>query len=79
MKTRGTKVLDYTLETAQIEWLVVSAAECPDVETESRIARTHFRVPHEAWTSPRAFVQPVSVRRSRSRVLFLQESGLALQ
>jgi hypothetical protein len=78
VKSQGVKVLDRMLETAQVDWLVVSTRDCPDQTAEQRIIRTHFRVPHDAWTSPRAFVQPVTIRRGRNRVLFLQASGIGL-
>jgi hypothetical protein len=79
MKTQGMKVLDPVLENGQIDWLVVSAQECPNQEAERRLAQVHFRVPHEPWGAERAFVTPVRVRRSRRRVLFVQKSGLLLK
>ena len=78
MRKYGIKVLDRVLETRQVQWLLVSVEECPDEPAEQRIIRMHFRVPHTAWTSPPAFVEPVIVRRTRSRVLFFQRSGIAL-
>jgi hypothetical protein len=78
MRTQGVKVLDPVLETRQVDWLLISVGECPDVVAEQRVARQHFRVPHDAWGPRRAFVQPVTVRRSRRRVLFFQESGFGL-
>jgi len=76
MRTRGVKLLDPTLETIQIDWLIVPILECRSVEDESRLISRHFRKPHEPWTPTRAFVMPVCIRRSRRRVLFLQQSGL---
>jgi len=76
MRTRGVKLLDPVLETAQIDWLVVPAEECPSEEDEGRVISSHFRKPHEPWGHSGAFVGPVRVRRNRSRVLFCQESGL---
>ena len=76
MRTRGVKLLDPVLETLQIDWLVVPADQCRDDKDEGRLISTHFRKPHEPWGNSRAFVMPVRVRRSRSRVLFRQESGL---
>lgn len=78
MRTRGVKVLDPVSETNQVDWLVVSADECPDEEAERFVAATHFRVPHEPWGYDGAFVQAVSIRRTRRRVLFYQESGLQI-
>jgi hypothetical protein len=78
MRKRGIKVLDRVLETRQVQWLVVSVEECPNEAAEHRIIRGHFLVPHAAWAIPAAFVEPVIVRRTRSRVLFLQRSGIAL-
>ena len=75
-KTRGVKILDRVLQIRQLDWLVVSAKECPDKAAERRIVTTHFRVPHEAWEPTRAFVRPVIVRRDRCRILFRQESGI---
>jgi hypothetical protein len=76
MRTRGVKLLDPVLETAQIDWLVVPADECAGKEDEGRVISSHFRKPHEPWGDSGAFVLPVRVRRTRSRVLFCQESGL---
>ncbi len=76
MKTRGVKLLDPVLETAQIDWLVVPVEECRCQEDEGRLISSHFRKPHEPWGHSGAFVLPVRVRRSRWRVLFWQESGL---
>ncbi len=76
MKTRGVKLLDPVLETAQIDWLVLPVQECRDEEEEGRVITSHFRKPHEPWGHSGAFVLPVRVRRSRWRVLFRQESGL---
>ena len=71
----GVKQLDPVAETKQLEWLMLPVEECPDAEAERRIAATHFRVPHEPWAPAQAFVQPVTVRRSRRRVLFVQQFG----
>jgi hypothetical protein len=76
MRTRGVKILDPTLQTRQLEWLVLSARECPDEASERRIIITHFRSPHSPWGVRRAFVSPVQVRRSRRRVLFCQQLGI---
>jgi hypothetical protein len=76
MKTCGVKVLDPPVATAQIDWLLVPAAECRDLAAERRLVCVHFRKPHEPWAPEQAFVMPVRVRRSRRRVLFCQESGL---
>lgn len=78
MKTRGVKVFDPVLHTSQLDWLVVSAQECPDGAAERRVVTAHFRVPHEPWGPDLAFVQPVRIRRSRRRVLFHQECGVRL-
>ena len=78
MKMRGMKLLDPLAWTSQVEWLVVRAEECPDQDAEHRIILSHFRKAHEPWSPVRAFVGPVRIRRSRRRVLFRQESGLAL-
>jgi hypothetical protein len=76
MRTRGVKLLDPTFENAQIDWLVVPANECRNPEDENSLICQHFRKPHEPWASSRAFVMPVSIRRSRRRVLFSQHSGM---
>lgn len=76
MRTHGVKSLDPLLGTSQLEWLVVPSQYCPDQTAEDRIIRAYFRKAHEPWAPVRAFVSPVSVRRSRRRVLFCQESGL---
>ncbi len=78
MKTQGSKVVDPTLETEVLEWLVVPIRECPDEASEHRIAATHFRIPHHTWGMLRAFVRPVQIRRRRRRVLFYQQSGIDL-
>ncbi len=78
MRTQGVKVLDRVLETCQVHWLVVRAEECPDELAERRLIETHFLLPHTVWTTPRAFVEPVQIRRTRTRVLFRQHSGIAL-
>ena len=76
MRTRGVKHLDHVLDNGQIDWMIVSAKECPDEHTEQKIAACYFRVPHEPWGADRAFVLPVTVRRSQRRVIFYQRSGL---
>jgi hypothetical protein len=76
MRTQGVKLLDPVAETRQTDWMVLSTRECPDHTAEERVAALHFRRPHEPWGSERAFVQPVTVRRSSRRVLFIQDSGL---
>jgi hypothetical protein len=78
MKTQGTKLVDPATETRQIQWLVLPTRSCPTPEVERRVILSHFRQPHEEWPPARAFAMPVEVRRSRSRVLFCQESGIAL-
>jgi len=75
MRSRGVKVLDPVLDHSQIDWLVVSVAECPDAVAEARIISSFFRKPHGPWGPGRAFVCHVEIRRSRRRVLFRQESG----
>lgn len=79
MRKQGVRVLDRVLETRQIDWLVVSRQECPDEVSERRIVLQCFRVPHEPWEPNRAFVEAVTVRRGRHRVLFRQESGVRLR
>jgi hypothetical protein len=74
MRMQGVKVL----ETQQIEWLVMTAEECPDLVAEQLIIQTYFRIPHAPWSTPPAFVEPVRVRRTRKRVLFCQPFGLTL-
>jgi hypothetical protein len=64
------------LQMDQIDWLVVPVRECPTAEDEGRLINRHFRKPHEPWSPNRAFVLPVTIRRSRRRVLFAQRSGL---
>jgi hypothetical protein len=76
MRTRGVKVLDPGTETLQVDWLVVSRSECRDEARERFFVAAHFRVPHQPWAPDGAFVLPVQVRRSRTRVLFRQKSGL---
>ena len=75
MRTHGVKQLDPVAQTRQLDWLVLPARSCPDREAERRVAAVYFRVPHEPWGRERAFVHPVTVRRSRRRVLFVQQSG----
>ncbi len=76
MKTQGVKLLDPVLETVQVDWLVVPAGQCRGSQEERQLISSHFRKPHEPWGPSQAFVLPVCVRRGRSRVLFLQRSGL---
>jgi hypothetical protein len=76
MRTRGVKQLDPVLDTVQIDWLVVPAEECQNEYEEGQLISRHFRKPHEPWTPTHAFVMPVCVRRSRRKVLFLQQSGV---
>jgi hypothetical protein len=78
MRTQGSKVIDPTLETEVIEWLLVPVRECPDEVSERRIVASYFRVPHSQWGMLRAFVRPVQIRRSRRRVLFCQQLGIDL-
>jgi hypothetical protein len=75
MRTHGVKQLDPVHQTRQLDWLVLPARQCPDPAAEQRIVAVHFRVPHEPWGPELAFVLPVTVRRSRRRVLFVQHSG----
>jgi hypothetical protein len=79
MKTRGVKILDPVLESSQLDWMVVGVEECPDAEAEQRIVAIHFRIPHQPWGSDRTFVDPVTIHRSRRRVLFCQESGETIE
>lgn len=78
MKSRGVKVLDPTLQTEQLEWLVLPSSQCPDEASEQRVIASYFRIPHTQWGAVGAFVSPVQVRRSRRRVLFYQRSGVDL-
>lgn len=72
---QGTRVLDPPHETTQLQWLLVPAVECPDDTTENQYIACYFRIPHEPWGSEGAFVAPVTVRRTRRRVLFYQTWG----
>jgi hypothetical protein len=76
MKTRGVKMLDPVLQTAQIDWLIVPVRECRSASDERQLVCTYFRQPHEPWGAEKAFVLPVKVRRGRGHVLFCQESGV---
>ncbi len=78
MSIQGVKMTDPVLETGQLDWLVVSIRECPDEHTERRVVSAQFRVPHEPWGPQGAYVRPVRIRRNRHRVLFRQESGIAM-
>ncbi len=75
MRYRGMRVLD-TTETQQLVWLLLQSGECPDASAERRVEESHFLVPHESWNSPPAFVDPVHVRRTRRRILFVQCAGV---
>jgi hypothetical protein len=77
MRTSGVKLLDPVLEQVQVEWLIVPAEDCRSQQDEELVIRSHFRRPHEPWGGNGAFVMPVRVRRSRRRVLFSQQLGLA--
>jgi hypothetical protein len=76
MRKHGIKLLDSLLGTVQIDWIIVSSDECRDNASEDKFVRTHFRKPHEPWGNHGAFVMPVDIRRSRRRILFMQESGI---
>jgi hypothetical protein len=76
MRTSGVKLLDPVLEHLQIEWLLVTADECRDIQAEECFISRYFRKPHEPWGASGAYVSPVRIRRSRRRVLFWQQSGL---
>ena len=78
MTSRGLKVLDPGVESLQLDWMVISVDECPDIATEKHLAGKYFRKPHDAWAPQRAFVAPVTVRSSRRRKLFCQLSGVDL-
>jgi hypothetical protein len=78
MKSRGVKVLDPVFQTRQLDWLTVSARRCRDESAERRVISARFRVAHEPWGASRAYVRPVEIRRSRRRILFVQESGISL-
>jgi len=75
MRRNGVKLSDPVGGYGQLEWMVFSAAQCPDASAEGRIINRYFRRPHEPWPPSQAFVEPVVVRRSRRRVLFRQRSG----
>jgi len=75
MRTYGVKLLDPVTHTRQLEWLLLPARQCPDKAAERRIVALHFRVPHGPWGPKHAFVHEVTIRRSRRRVLFVQQSG----
>ncbi len=77
MQWQGVKLLDPVGEALQVHWLVLPASECPDERAEKQVAARYFRCPHDPWGPAGAFVDPVVVRRSRTRVLFCQRSGLA--
>lgn len=77
MQWHGVKLLDPVGEALQLEWLVLPANECPDETAEKRVTVRYFRRPHDPWGPGGAFVDPVTVRRTRTRVLFCQRSGLA--
>ena len=60
MRTRGVKLLDPVLETAQIDWLVLPVEECRDEEDEGRVISSQFRKPHEPWGHSGAVCPPGS-------------------
>jgi hypothetical protein len=76
MRNQGIQFQDQVLQLRQVHWLFVNRRECPDEPSERRIIHAFFRVAHEPWSQPAAFVCPVQVRRSRRRILFRQESGI---
>lgn len=76
MLRAGTYLPDPVMEHQQVEWLLVSADECPDSRAEEYFIRTYFRVPQPPWGPHGAFVKPVEIRRSRGWVLFRQVSGI---
>ena len=75
MTYQGAEWLDVT-EIRQVRWLMLPAEECPNQKAEQQLARQHFLVPHATWSWPRAFVRPVTVRRTRRRVLLSQQFGV---
>jgi hypothetical protein len=75
MTYQGTRLLDVT-ETHQMRWMMLPVRDCPNQQAEQRVAQQHFLVPHTIWSWPRAFVQPVTIRRTHRRVLLLQQFGV---
>jgi hypothetical protein len=75
MRNQGIRKLDKA-DSEQIVWLVLSSAECPDSISERRVEASFFLVPHNAWSWPAAFADPVYVRRTRRRILFIQHAGV---
>lgn len=76
MRRWGIRIVDPVEGSQQVEWLVLTIRECPDSMTEAEVIGRYFRSPHEPWAPEKAFVQPVEVRRTRTRVLFRQQVGL---
>jgi hypothetical protein len=75
MRKSGVKLCD---EIRQIDWLIVPAGQCPDESAQGQFVARHFRIPHEPSGNDLTFVREVTIRRSRRRVLFRQESGVHL-
>jgi len=75
MRKSGVKCFD---DIRQIDWLIVPADQCPNQSAQERLIACHFRIPHDPSGSDLTFVQEVSIRRSRRRILFRQESGVHL-
>jgi hypothetical protein len=75
MRKSGVKMCD---DIRQIDWLIVSAEQCPDETAQQQLVARHFRIPHDPYGNDLTFVQPVHVHRSRRRILFRQESGEVL-
>jgi len=75
MRKSGVKCLD---DIRQIDWLVVSKEQCPDQSTQERLIACYFRIPHQSSGNDLTFVQEVTIRHSRRRILFYQESGVHL-
>lgn len=76
MRKSGVRLLD---EVRQIDWLIVSAEQCRDEASQQRLIARHFRIPHGPSGNDLTFVRNVSIRRSRRRILFRQESGVELE
>jgi hypothetical protein len=75
MRYQGIRVVDKA-ETEQLVWLLLRAVECPDPTSERRVEASYFLVPHGAWISPPAFADPVRIRRTQRRILFVQRAGV---
>lgn len=75
IRKSGVKLFD---ETHQVDWLVVRIEQCPDEISMAQLVARHFRVPHEPWGNDPTFVDPVSIRKGRRRILFRQESGVRI-